>query len=139
MPSTREIRRRIRSVKNTSQITKAMEMVSAVKMRRSQELVAASRPYAEKMTELISGLARLTLDGDDIDPLLVQRPVSRIGLIVVTADRGLCGSLNANAIRLAARAIVEAGVPASALAIGPPRAGLLGGHGCKSRGEGTRP
>ena len=137
MPSTREIRRRIRSVKNTSQITKAMEMVSAVKMRRSQELVAASRPYAEKMTELISGLARLTLDADDIDPLLVQRPVSRIGLIVVTADRGLCGSLNANAIRLAARAIVEAGVPADALAIGRRGRDWLARHGANLVAEVT--
>src|SRR5215467_10844877 len=118
MPSTREIRRRIRSIKNTSQITKAMEMVSAVKMRRAQELVAASRPYAEKMSELIAGLSRLTFDADTIDPLLVQRPVARIGLILVTADRGLAGPLNANAIRMAARAIVEASVPVDALAIG---------------------
>src|SRR5258708_9513391 len=111
MPSTREIRRRIRSVKNTSQITKAMEMVSAVKMRRAQELVAASRPYAEKMSELIGGLARLTTGGDTVDPLMVQRPINRYGIILVTGDRGLCGSLNANAIRMAARAIVEVAVP----------------------------
>ncbi len=117
MPSTREIRRRIRSVKNTSQITKAMEMVSAVKMRRSQELVGASRPYAQKMTELVGGLSRLVA-GDEVDPLLVQRPVRRAALIVVTADRGLCGSLNTNVIRLASRYILDQPVTVDSLAIG---------------------
>src|SRR5438105_13828771 len=114
MPSTREIRRRIRSIKNTSQITKAMEMVSAVKMRRATELVRASRPYAERMAELVGGLARLT-SGDDVDPLLVQRPVRRTGLIVVTGDRGLCGSLNANVIRLAAHFVTEQSAPIHSL------------------------
>jgi F-type H+-transporting ATPase subunit gamma len=118
MPSTREIRRRIRSVKNTSQVTKAMEMVSAVKMRRATELVAASRPYADRMAELVGGLSRILETGDELDPLLVQRPISRIGIIVITGDRGLCGSLNTNAIRLAARTMVEAGVPADSMAIG---------------------
>lgn len=118
MPSTREIRRRIRSVKNTSQITKAMEMVSAVKMRRAQELVAASRPYAERMAELVGGLSRFTAHGDETDPLLVQRPLRRAGLIVITGDRGLCGSLNANAIRAAARFILNASVPVDTLPIG---------------------
>jgi F-type H+-transporting ATPase subunit gamma len=137
MANTREIRRRIRSVKNTSQITKAMEMVSAVKMRRAQELVAASRPYAEKMSELIAGLSRLTVDTDTIDPLLVQRPVARAGLILVTADRGLCGSLNANAIRLAARAIVDAGVPVDAMAIGRRGRDWLARHGANLVAEVT--
>ncbi len=129
MPSTREIRRRIRSVKNTSQITKAMEMVSAVKMRRAQELVSASRPYAEKMSELIAGLARLTTGGDEIDPLMVQRPIARFGLILVTGDRGLCGSLNANAIRAAARAIVETSLPVDSLAVGRRGRDWLARHG----------
>jgi F-type H+-transporting ATPase subunit gamma len=118
VPSTREIRRRIRSVKNTSQITKAMEMVSAVKMRRSQELVSASRPYAEHMAELVGGLARMTALADDTDPLLVQRPIHRVGLVVITSDRGLCGSLNTNVIRLAARSILGQTVPVDTLTIG---------------------
>src|SRR5207249_3370466 len=118
MPSTREIRRRIRSVKNTGQITKAMEMVSAVKMRRAQEAVEASRPYAERMAELVGGLARMIASDDDVDPLLVQRPIARAGIIVVTSDRGLCGSLNTNVIRNAARFIVEVKVPVQAMAIG---------------------
>jgi F-type H+-transporting ATPase subunit gamma len=136
MPSTREIRRRIRSVKNTSQITKAMEMVSAVKMRRATELVAASRPYAEKMTELVGGLARLA-SGDDVDPLMIQRPITRIGLILITADRGLCGSLNANAIRAAARLIVEAGVPVDSLSIGRRGRDWLVRHGANLIAEVT--
>jgi F-type H+-transporting ATPase subunit gamma len=94
-----------------------MEMVSAVKMRRSQELVGASRPYAQKMTELVGGLSRLVA-GDEVDPLLVQRPVRRAALIVVTADRGLCGSLNTNVIRLASRYILDQPVTVDSLAIG---------------------
>jgi F-type H+-transporting ATPase subunit gamma len=118
VPSTREIRRRIRSVKNTSQITKAMEMVSAVKMRRAQELVGASRPYAEHMAKLVGGLSRMIASADETDPLLIQRPIRRTGLIVVTSDRGLCGSLNTNVVRLAARSILGQTVPADTLAIG---------------------
>jgi F-type H+-transporting ATPase subunit gamma len=129
MPSTREIRRRIRSIKNTSQITKAMEMVSAVKMRRATELVAASRPYAERMAELVGGLARLTANGEQSDPLLVQRPVRRVAVILVTADRGLAGALNANAVRAASRFLVDVGEPADALAIGRKGRDWLVRHG----------
>ncbi|HVB96473.1 MAG TPA: F0F1 ATP synthase subunit gamma, partial [Chloroflexota bacterium] len=118
MPSTREIRRRIRSVKNTSQITKAMEMVSAVKMRRAQALVRESRPYADHMAELVAGLAQMTGPNEPVNPLLVQRPIQNIGLIVITTDRGLCGSLNTNIIRRAARFVVEQSVPIQAMAIG---------------------
>ena len=129
MPSTREIRRRIRSVKNTSQITKAMEMVSAVKMRRATELVGASRPYAEKMAELVGGLSRMLGDGDETDPLLLQRPIQRVGLIVITGDRGLCGSLNTNVIRLAARESVAAKVPVDAMTIGRKGRDWFSRHG----------
>lgn len=129
MPSTREIRRRIRSVKNTSQITKAMEMVAAVKMRRAQEAVAASRPYAESMADLVGGLAQALVRGDELDPLLVQRPVQRIGLIVITGDRGLCGSLNTNVIRRAARFILEQNVPVQSMAIGKKGRDWLLRHG----------
>lgn len=118
MPSTREIRRRIRSVKNTSQITKAMEMVSAVKMRRAQELAAESRPYAEKMAELISGLAHITGQLTKMEPLLVQRPINRVGLILVTPDRGLCGSLISNLVRRGARYILDQTTPVEAMPIG---------------------
>ena len=129
MPSTREIRRRIRSVRNTSQITKAMEMVSAVKMRRAVELVGASRPYAKTMADLIAGLAQLTGGAGETDPLLIQRPVQRIGLIVVTGDRGLAGALNANIIRGAAHFIAEQTVPMQSLTIGRKGRDFLARHG----------
>ncbi|HVC34624.1 MAG TPA: ATP synthase F1 subunit gamma [Chloroflexota bacterium] len=135
MPSTREFRRRIRSVKNTSQITKAMEMVSAVKMRRAQAAVAASRPYADKMAELVGGLARLTATTDELDPLLVQRPVQRVGLIVITSDRGLCGALNTNVIRRSARFILEQPVPVQTMAIGKKGRDWLVRHGSEMVAE----
>ncbi|HLX56065.1 MAG TPA: F0F1 ATP synthase subunit gamma, partial [Ktedonobacteraceae bacterium] len=93
MPSTREIRRRIRSVKNIAQITKAMQMVASSKMRRAQERVQQSRPYAEQLRELVSRLARIT--GEDVGEtaLLKQRPVRNIGYVLITPDRGLCGAL----------------------------------------------
>jgi F-type H+-transporting ATPase subunit gamma len=106
-----------------------MEMVSAVKMRRAQELVAASRPYAEKMTELVGGLARLSAASDQNDPLLIQRPVRRVGVILITGDRGLAGSINANAIRNTARFILDQKVPVESLAIGRKGRDWLVRHG----------
>ena len=97
MPSTREIRRRIRSVKNTAQITKAMQMVASSKMRRAQERVQQSRPYADQLRALVSRLARVT--GEDVGgeiALLKQRPVRKIGIVVITPDGGLCGALPSN-------------------------------------------
>jgi len=117
MPSTREIRRRIRSVKNTAQITKAMEMVAAVKMRRAQAAVLASRPYAERMGLLLAGLAAHQ-PADAGHPLLQRRPVERTALVLVTADRGLCGALNVNVLRQAASFILESRVPVSVVTIG---------------------
>jgi F-type H+-transporting ATPase subunit gamma len=116
----REIRRRIRSVRNTSQITRAMEMVSAAKMRRAQERVRAARPYAERIRLMIAGLSAL---GDSEQqaqfPLLEQRPVNRIGVVLITADRGLAGAFNANVIRRAVRFIRdESGRPAELITVG---------------------
>ncbi len=103
MPSTREVRRRIRSVKNMAQITKAMQMVASSKMRRAQERVQEARPYADQIRALVSRLANAT--GEDIGEgveLLKKRPVRTIGVIVVTPDRGLCGALPSNINRRAA-------------------------------------
>src|SRR6266516_3831885 len=108
MPSTREIRRRIRSVKNTAQITKAMQMVASSKMRRAQERVQQSRPYADQLRGLVSRLARVT--GEDVGgeiALLKERPVHRIGLVVITPDGGLCGALPSNINRKAATTSIE--------------------------------
>lgn len=124
MASTREIRRRIRSVRNISQITRAMEMVSAAKMRRAQQRVTASRPYTERLRAVIADLASLNVGGTTPDeiaalPLLQQRPIRRAAVILITPDKGLTGALNANVIRRAARYILhEASVPVEVIAAG---------------------
>ena len=101
MPALIDIRRRIRSVKNTQQITKAMKMVSAAKLRRAQEAMFAARPYARKMLEVLNSLA--TRAHSEAHPLLRERPVERVVLVVVTADKGLAGGFNSNIIRAATR------------------------------------
>src|SRR5207244_4059783 len=99
MPSLLDIRRRIRSVKNTQQLTKAMKTVSAAKLRRAQDRVMSARPYAD---QLRNGLANLAGRVENIShPLLEIRPEERILVVVVTADRGLCGAFNTNLIRAA--------------------------------------
>ena len=93
MPNLRQIRRRIRSVQNTAKITRAMEMVAAVKMRRAQQAVLATRPYAEKMSGLLANLAAMPPEEEGAHPLLQRRDVARATVVHVTPDRGLCGSL----------------------------------------------
>jgi F-type H+-transporting ATPase subunit gamma len=109
MASTREIRRRIKSVRNIAQVTRTMQMVASSKMRRAQERVQQSRPYAEQLRGLVSRLARVTGEedvGEEI-ALLKQRPVRRIGFVVITPDRGLCGALPSNINRKAAATALE--------------------------------
>lgn len=121
MPSTREIRRRIRSVGNMSQITRAMEMVSAAKMRKAQQRVTASRPYSEQLRQIMSDLASQQPDPEQLAqfPLLQKRTVRNVELIVVTPDRGLTGALNTNILRRASRFILEeAGAPVQVIAVG---------------------
>ncbi len=101
MPSTRDIRRRIKSVKNTAQITKAMQMVASSKMRKAQLAALAGRPYAKLMNTM---LADATATASDFShPLLEQRPVRKRAVLVVSTDKGLCGALNSNLLREAAR------------------------------------
>jgi F-type H+-transporting ATPase subunit gamma len=95
MPNLLDIRRRIKSVKNTQQITKAMKMVSAARLRRAQERVVTARPFANKMTEVLGELAKRT-DEDFHHPLLDLRGDQRYLLVLITADRGLCGAFNTN-------------------------------------------
>jgi F-type H+-transporting ATPase subunit gamma len=101
MPSTRDIRRRIKSVKNTAQITKAMQMVAAAKMRKAQQAALVGRPYAELMNEILAQAAVRTVGFEH--PLLVTRPVKKRAVILVSTDRGLCGGLNSNLLREAAK------------------------------------
>jgi F-type H+-transporting ATPase subunit gamma len=105
MPALIDIRRRIRSVKNTQQITKAMNMVSAAKLRRAQEAMFAARPYARKMLEVLGNLA--VRAESHAHPLLQDRGDKRVVLVVITSDKGLCGGFNANIIRTAVRFLGE--------------------------------
>jgi F-type H+-transporting ATPase subunit gamma len=107
MPALIDIRRRIRSVKSTQQITKAQKMVSAAKLRRAQEAMFAARPYARKMMEVLNSLASRA--DPKLHPLLEERGDEKILLVVVTADRGLCGGFNANIIRTGTRFLRERG------------------------------
>jgi len=101
MPSTRDIRRRIKSVKNTAQITKAMEKVAQAKMARAQQAALAGRPYAELMNRVLGEVAANA--GDFRHPFLESRGGDRRSLILVTTDKGLCGALNTNLLRLVAK------------------------------------
>lgn len=120
MPSLQDIRRRIRGVRNTAQITKAMELVAASRMRRAQLRVMAARPYAETMRTFIGELAAVAAgsQSDELHPLLEQREVDTVGIIVITADRGLCGALNANVIRRASELILAQTHPVELMTIG---------------------
>jgi F-type H+-transporting ATPase subunit gamma len=111
MPSLIDIRRRIRSVKNTQQITKAMKMVSAAKLRRAQDRVIAARPYAAALRKVISNVAAAAAGDDRVaaNPLLAQRPEKRALLVLVSADKGLAGAFNTNLIKAAVRFPAEHG------------------------------
>jgi len=113
MPALIDIRRRIRSVKNTQQITKAMKMVSAAKLRRAQDAMFAARPYARKMMEVLNSLA--TRARPEAHPLLEEHGDEKVLLVVITADKGLCGGFNANITRAASRFLEEAARPERAL------------------------
>ena len=105
MASQRDIRRRIGSVKNIKQITRAMQFVAASKLKRAQEATLASRPYSTKLEEVLADLATV-LSGSD-HPLLAQREGGKRLIVLITTDRGLAGALNSNTIRFASREIIE--------------------------------
>jgi F-type H+-transporting ATPase subunit gamma len=107
MASLRDIRKRIRSVKNTRQITKAMKMVSAAKLRKAQDAILAARPYATMLDQIIADLSVRSGDENLTHPLLVARPVRKVELVLLTSDRGLAGGFNSNVIRRANRFLYE--------------------------------
>ena len=98
MPSLKDIKRRIKSVKNTQQITKAMKMVAAAKLKRAHDDIIAARPYAQKMLDIINSLSSRVRP--DAHPLLSKKGGGRVELVIVTSDRGLCGGFNSNIIRV---------------------------------------
>jgi len=119
MPSTRDIRRRIKSVKNTRQITKAMELVAASKMKKAQALALAGRPYAQLMASMLAALASRV--DESLHPFLVQREVRTRGILLITTDKGLCGPLNANLFKL----VLDIKTPAKFVAVGRKGAQFL--------------
>jgi F-type H+-transporting ATPase subunit gamma len=117
MATLLDIRRRIRSVKSTQQITRAMKMVAAARLRRAQDSIFKARPYANQMLTLLASLAART--EQRVHPLLAERPIEKVLLVLITADRGLCGAFNANLIRAAQDYLEEqGGKEVSILAVG---------------------
>jgi F-type H+-transporting ATPase subunit gamma len=109
MPSLIDIRRRVRSVRNTQQITKAMKMISAARLRKAQERALAARPYATMLRQMLANVAEAASQNPDAGghPLLAARPEKKILAVVVTADRGLAGGFNANLLKMAQRFVNE--------------------------------
>ena len=145
MPGSKEIRTKIKSVQNTRKITKAMEMVAASKMRRAQERMRMARPYGEKIRNVA---AHISLANPEYrHPFIIERDtVNRVGIIVVTADKGLCGGLNTNVLRLVLNKVREweaAGEEIEACALGAKGLGFLQRLGAKvvsqATGLGDRP
>lgn len=118
MPSVRDIRRRIRSVENTGKVTNAMSLIAASKMRRAQNATVQGRPYAQKIHEVIAHLAAQPRDDGTLHPLLAARPVHRVGLLVITPDRGLAGGMHSAINRRAAQFILEQTAPVRSIALG---------------------
>lgn len=126
MAGAKEIRTKIKSVKNTQKITRAMEKVAMSKMRRAQERMAAARPYAEKLRRTLGHLAQANLEYRH--PYITEREVKRVAYLVVSTDRGLCGGLNVNAFRATIRSIREwqaKGVEADLVLIGNKAVGFF--------------
>ncbi|HHW43868.1 F0F1 ATP synthase subunit gamma [Desulfofundulus thermobenzoicus] len=116
MPSLRDLRRRIKSIKSTQQITKAMKAVSAAKMRRAQDQVLSARPYARRMKEVLGRVG--TAAGGVQHPLLEVREAQKVAYVIITADRGLCGGFNANLIRKTAQEIKNVSGDLSLVCVG---------------------
>jgi F-type H+-transporting ATPase subunit gamma len=125
MATAREIRRRIRSVKNISQVTRALEAVSASKVRKAQAQVLATRPYATQAWEVLTSLAEQAGASATMHPLLATRPVKNVALILVSGDRGLCGSYNVNVVRRGLEFTRDRRLPARIVAVGRKGRDLL--------------
>jgi len=132
------IRRRIRGIKGIAKITKAMEMVAASRMRRAQESGLAGRPYSEKITQVLADLAALPETGRVLHPLLQRRPVTKIAIVHITPDRGLCGGLVANLNRRTASVILEQDVPVTLIAVGLKGVDFMRRYGRDITAEFTR-
>ena len=128
MLSTRDVKRKIRTVRNVEQICRAMKTVASIKLRRADTLIRAARPYADKMAAVLESLGAVEIE----HPLLQHRAVRTTGIIAISADRGLCGSYNANVIRRAQLAVRSAARP-QLITIGRKASDFLRRAGCEVR------
>jgi F-type H+-transporting ATPase subunit gamma len=138
MISPRILRRRIRSVQSTAKITRAMEMIATTKMKRAQEQALAGRPYSNKISQVIADLAAESARDGAIHPLLEKRAIKRIAIVHITADRGLCGGLNANMNRLTVKFILEQSVPVTLVIVGRKGRDFMYRHQRDIRAEFTK-
>ena len=132
MAAGKEIRGKIKSVENTKKITKAMEMVAASKMRKAQDRMLAARPYSEKIRNIAAHLGEA--NPEYVHPFMQVNDAKKVGVIVVTTDKGLCGGMNTNVLRIVTnklRELQDAGVATEAVAIGGKGLGFLGRVGAK--------
>lgn len=132
----KEIRTKISSIKNTQKITKAMEMVAASKMRKAQDRMVAARPYAAQMRKVVAHLAQANAEFEH--PYMIERPVKRVGMIIVSSDRGLCGGLNANLFRNTLsklKSFTDAGVEVDLTLIGNKAIGFFSRVGGRVVGQ----
>jgi F-type H+-transporting ATPase subunit gamma len=116
MPSTRDIRRRIRGVKNIKQVTRAMNMIAAARLRRAQVKAESARPYADRLSEILHDIQAAGVGTRH--PLLASRDVKRVGLLLISSDRGLCGAFNASIIREAEHFLKRQSVPVGLTTVG---------------------
>jgi len=138
LANIRLIRRRIRGVQNTAKITRAMEMIATLKMRRAQERGVAGRPYAEKIHQVLADLAALSPADDSMHPLLQRRSVAKMAIVHITPDRGLCGGLHASVNRKTASFILEQNMPVTLIAVGRKGIEFMRRCGWDIRAEFTR-
>ena len=138
MANIRLIRRRTRGVQGIVKITRAMEMIATSKMRRAQQRGLAGRPYSEKISQVLADLAALPQAGDSLHPLLQRRPITKVAIVHITPDRGLCGGLNANVNRRTASFILEQSIPVTLIAVGRKGLDFMRRYGRDIRAEFTR-
>ncbi len=138
MANIRLIRRRIRSIRSIAHITRAMEMIAVSRMRRAQERGLAGRPYSDKIGQVIADLAALPQAGDWLHPLLQRRPITRVAIVHITPDRGLCGGLVVNINRMTAGFALEQSVPVSLVAVGRKGLDFMRRYGVDIQAEFTR-
>ena len=138
MANIRLIRRRIKGVQSTAKITRAMEMIATLKMKRAQERGLAGRPYSDKISQVLADLAALPRGDKALHPLLQRHPVNKIAVVHITPDRGLCGGLNANINRRTANLILEQSVPVTLVTVGRKGIDFMRRYGRDIRAEFSR-